>query len=282
MVVFCDLYTFSSSISSLRYKIGPVYLFVCPLVPSRLNRLTYQPKIKYWVPVDCHNKPWIHVTALLPAAHAQPLDVTRWHHDITAWRHVKTFGQEYWHGGHVAGGCVNTHRSSIFICHGRSPFLCPNYQYLFCISENSAWLILNSSALGFTFEYIVTCQAHPVLVKIKRIKCAVHSFPPVDGPKDPWPRVLSLPRRFVGDPASLARDNIVTCQKRGLQGRFRFRNLDSESSQIWIYPLLGLESINSNSNSSWKFSGWFNSIKLKKVSIPILIPELELSHFVAV
>ena len=27
-------------------------------------------------------------------------------------------------------------------------------------------------------------------------------------PKDPWPRVLSLPGRFVGDPASLVRDNI--------------------------------------------------------------------------
>ncbi len=25
--------------------------------------------------------------------------------------------------------------------------------------------------------------------------------PPVDGPKDPWPHVLSLPGRFVGDPA---------------------------------------------------------------------------------
>ncbi len=32
--------------------------------------------------------------------------------------------------------------------------------------------------------------------------------PPVDGPKDPWSHVLSLPERFVGDPASLARDNI--------------------------------------------------------------------------
>ena len=33
--------------------------------------------------------------------------------------------------------------------------------------------------------------------------------PPVDGPKDPWPRVLSLPEWFVGDPVSLARDNIM-------------------------------------------------------------------------
>ncbi len=35
--------------------------------------------------------------------------------------------------------------------------------------------------------------------------------PPVKGPKDPWPRVLSLPVAqggFVGDPTSLARDNI--------------------------------------------------------------------------
>ncbi len=31
----------------------------------------------------------------------------------------------------------------------------------------------------------------------------------MDGPKDPWPLVLSLPGRFVGDPASLARDNIL-------------------------------------------------------------------------
>ncbi len=35
------------------------------------------------------------------------------------------------------------------------------------------------------------------------------SGPPVDGPKDPWRCVLSLPERFVGDPASLARDNIM-------------------------------------------------------------------------
>ncbi len=40
-----------------------------------------------------------------------------------------------------------------------------------------------------------------------RLPC--RSGPPVDGPKDPWPRVLSLPGRFVGDPASLSRDNIL-------------------------------------------------------------------------
>ncbi len=34
----------------------------------------------------------------------------------------------------------------------------------------------------------------------------------MNGPKDPWPRVLSLPGAqdgFVGDPTSLARDNII-------------------------------------------------------------------------
>ncbi len=35
----------------------------------------------------------------------------------------------------------------------------------------------------------------------------------MDGPKDPWPRVLSLPRRFIGDPASLARDNVFDHQR---------------------------------------------------------------------
>ncbi len=39
-----------------------------------------------------------------------------------------------------------------------------------------------------------------------RLPC--RSGPLVDGPKDPWPGVLSLPGRFVGDPTSLARDNI--------------------------------------------------------------------------
>ncbi len=38
----------------------------------------------------------------------------------------------------------------------------------------------------------------PCLSKIRRVKCAV-----------PLPRVLSLPGRFVGDPASLARDKTL-------------------------------------------------------------------------
>ncbi len=42
--------------------------------------------------------------------------------------------------------------------------------------------------------YIVMCQAHPVIVK--------KGDSNVDGRKDPWPRVLSLPGWFVGDPAS--------------------------------------------------------------------------------
>ena len=71
----------------------------------------------------------------------------------------------------------------------------------------------------------MTCQAHHVLVKKANQVCGLFLFklfclsgyltclllrsgPPVDGPKDPWPRVLSLPEWFVGDPASPARDNI--------------------------------------------------------------------------
>ena len=74
-------------------------------------------------------------------------------------------------------------------------------------------------------NYIVTCQAHPVLVKsgsnVRSVSFLnflsvvmariVRSSPPVNGPNDPWPRVLSLPGAqggFVRDPTSLARDNI--------------------------------------------------------------------------
>ncbi len=75
----------------------------------------------------------------------------------------------------------------------------------------------------------MTCQAHPALVKKGEsdVRFVPFNFffylsgylacllltpqvggSPVglDGPKDPWPRVLSLP---VGDPASRARDNIL-------------------------------------------------------------------------
>ncbi len=37
----------------------------------------------------------------------------------------------------------------------------------------------------------------------------------MEGPKDPWPCVLLLPERFVGDNASLARDNIILFLKEG-------------------------------------------------------------------
>ena len=58
--------------------------------------------------------------------------------------------------------------------------------------------------------YIVTCQAHPVLVKKANHVCGSFLFKIFClGPKDLWPRVLSLPERFVGDPVSLARDNIL-------------------------------------------------------------------------
>ncbi len=68
----------------------------------------------------------------------------------------------------------------------------------------------------YVSEYIVTCQAHPALVKkwnqmcgsfLLKIFCLGGYLACL---KDPWPRVLSLPKRFVGDPVSLARDNIMS------------------------------------------------------------------------
>ena len=80
------------------------------------------------------------------------------------------------------------------------------------------------SRLTDRLVYIVTCQAHPVFnskIKANQVcdSCFFFNFclggyltgPPVDGPKDPWPHVLSLPGRFIGDPASLACDNILGC-----------------------------------------------------------------------
>ncbi len=87
---------------------------------------------------------------------------------------------------------------------------------LIITGENQTWQVSMGNLRGL--QSIVTCQTHPVLVKkgesnvwfvpfkIWRLPC--RSGPPVDGPKDPWPRVLSLPERFVGEPASLARDTI--------------------------------------------------------------------------
>ncbi len=64
-------------------------------------------------------------------------------------------------------------------------------------------------ASHFSFHYIVTCQVHPVLVKMfwcpslwksspkarkqSSWRLPRRSSPPVNRPKDPWPRVLSLP-----------------------------------------------------------------------------------------
>ncbi len=57
--------------------------------------------------------------------------------------------------------------------------------------------------------FIVTPYCHPVLVKkgessVRFVSFFLNFCPPVDGAKDPWACVLSLPERFVGDPASLA------------------------------------------------------------------------------
>ncbi len=54
-----------------------------------------------------------------------------------------------------------------------------------------------------------TVKSCGVLVNSAGCRLSCRSGPPVDRPKDPWLRVLSLPGRFVGDPASLACDNAV-------------------------------------------------------------------------
>ncbi len=51
----------------------------------------------------------------------------------------------------------------------------------------------------------------------------------MDGSKDPWPLVLSLPKRFVGDPASLARDNIVIIQNQFVSAVF---GLQKRTTQV--------------------------------------------------
>ncbi len=61
---------------------------------------------------------------------------------------------------------------------------------------------------ALTVDYIVTCQAHPVLVKKANQVCGSFLFKKLCLGSYPWPRVLSLPEWFVGDPASLARDSI--------------------------------------------------------------------------
>ncbi len=51
----------------------------------------------------------------------------------------------------------------------------------------------------------------PVPDKSRKVYCDMPGSPCLSKKgesKDPWPRVLSLPERFIGDPASLARDNI--------------------------------------------------------------------------
>ncbi len=66
-------------------------------------------------------------------------------------------------------------------------------------------------------KYIMRCQNFAMVL---HIYCDVTGSPCLSKKgesnmrfvpfKDPWPRVLSLPERFVGDPVSQARDNIYT------------------------------------------------------------------------
>ncbi len=59
--------------------------------------------------------------------------------------------------------------------------------------------------------------------------------PPVNGPKDPWPHVLSLPWAqggFVGDPTSLAHDNIVLTSITRYSIKFRVVRYGRDSQVI--------------------------------------------------
>ncbi len=60
--------------------------------------------------------------------------------------------------------------------------------------------------------------------------------PPVDGPKDPWPCVLSLPEWFVGDPVSLdsrsGRNVISIADDLGMKAQ-QCRLGEMEISQLW-------------------------------------------------
>ncbi len=40
--------------------------------------------------------------------------IRAWHQDVTSWRPLTTFGQEYWQGGHVVGGRINAQVFSYF------------------------------------------------------------------------------------------------------------------------------------------------------------------------
>ncbi len=76
----------------------------------------------------------------------------------------------------------------------------------------SRWLSSLSIVKCLTCIRSLTSSAWSGLVHVQNClhaDCLVHLWS-VDGPNDPWPCVLSLPERFVGDPASLARDSIVT------------------------------------------------------------------------
>ena len=68
-------------------------------------------------------------------------------------------------------------------------------------TEKFNWIIKavngfpRKSAYPLHYNHIVTCQVHPAL--LKRVQCMVRSFLNFlvvrFSPKDPWPRVLSLP-----------------------------------------------------------------------------------------
>ena len=52
----------------------------------------------------------------------------------------------------------------------------PTFKFYSYISEHFIWKLDHFLNETLPFVYIVTCQAHPVLVKIRQIRCAIRSF----------------------------------------------------------------------------------------------------------
>ncbi len=94
----------------------------------------------------------------------------------------------------------------------------------------------------------MTCQANPAL--LKRVQQSVRIFQflvvyhKVNGLEDPWPvsRHCPEPRWFVGDPTSLARDNINPDYNSSSIYVFRSKSPESKSGDsIMTVSLMTLE-----------------------------------------
>ena len=86
-----------------------------------------------------------------------------------------------------------------------------------CILSNKKWYIYQFLCINWWTCFTLGCERIlgwvGVVRKFLSLKELKNPYAKMDHPLPnlliyPWPRVLSLPGRFVGDPASLARDNM--------------------------------------------------------------------------